>query len=195
MGKHIVVIQGHPDPRGCHFGHALAAAYVDGAREAGHLADVITVAQLEFPLLHSKEEFEGGIVPPCIRQAQDAIRGAEHLVMLYPLWLGSMPALLQGFFEQVFRPGFAIGEPGGSVLTPRRLTGKSARIVITMGMPAFVYRWYFGAHSLKGLKRGLLGFCGMGPIRHTLIGAVESPDGTRRARWLAKMRTFGRQGI
>ncbi len=50
------------------------------------------------------------------------------------------------------------------------LAGKSACVVITMGMPAFIYRWYFGAHGLKNLKRNILGFCGVGPIKDTLIG-------------------------
>ncbi|HEX7966643.1 MAG TPA: hypothetical protein VF502_00375, partial [Stellaceae bacterium] len=30
--------------------------------------------------------------------------------------------------------------------------------------PAFLYRWYFGAHSLKRLQRNILKFCGIGPI-------------------------------
>ena len=193
MAKRIAVIQGHPDPQGGHFGHALADAYVTGAREAGHHVDVISVARLEFPLLRSKEEFDSDVVPGAIHDAQDVIRSAGHLLIMYPLWLGSMPARLQGFLEQVFRPGFAIGEPGGKVLSPRRFTGKTARIVVTMGMPAFFYRWYFGAYSVKSLKRGVLGFCGVSPIRATLIGNVESPDGARRIQWLEKMSTFGRQ--
>jgi putative NADPH-quinone reductase len=74
------------------------------------------------------------------------------------------------------------------------LAGKSARVVVTMGMPAFVYRWYFGAHSLKSLECNILGFCGIGPIKETLIGMIEAPNSARRQKWLAKMRQLGRAG-
>lgn len=74
------------------------------------------------------------------------------------------------------------------------MKGKTARIVVTMGMPALVYRWYFGAHGLKSLERSILGFCGIGSIKESLIGMVEAPDGAKREKWLEKMRAFGRAG-
>jgi putative NADPH-quinone reductase len=125
-----------------------------------------------------------------VRQAQEAIRWADHLVILYPLWLGTMPALLKAFLEQAFRPGFAIGRGGSGSSWKKLLTGKSARVVVTMGMPALVYRWFFRAHSLKSLERNILGFVGIGPIRETLIGTVEASAASRE-RWLAKLRALG----
>src|SRR5690606_33809889 len=137
---------------------------------AGLEVERIEVARLEFPLLRTQADFEKGSPPPQIAAAQEAIRRAEHLVIVYPLWLGTMPALLKGFFEQVFRPGFAhcTHVRGWQAL----LKGRSARIVVTMGMPALVYRWYFGAHGLKSLRRGILSFVGIRPIRETLIGMM-----------------------
>lgn len=192
--KRIVIIQGHPDPARGHFGHALAAAYAAGARRAGFEVTEIEVAQLDFPLLNSKAEFEHGAVPEAIRAAQETIGRAEHLVILYPMWLGAMPALLKGFIEQVFRPGFVIGTSHLAATPVRKLKGKSARVVVTMGMPAFVYRWYFWAHSLKNLERNILKFCGIKPVKVSLIGLVEAPDGRRRERWLEKLETLGGQG-
>jgi putative NADPH-quinone reductase len=188
----IAIIQGHPDPRGERFGHALADAYTKGAEAAGHEVKSITVAGLEFSMLRSKEEWESGTPPEAIRQAQTTIAWAEHLVIFYPLWLGSMPALLKAFLEQTFRPGFAIPKPGGK-MWKKLLSGKSARIVVTMGMPAFLYRWYFGAHSLKSLERNILGFCGIAPMRESLIGMVEG-SGSKREEWLAEMRDLGFRG-
>jgi putative NADPH-quinone reductase len=194
MARRITIVQGHPDARGNRFGHALAAAYAHGAEAAGHEVMVIDVAQLEFPLVRSKEDWESGTPPETIRQAQQAIGWAEHLVILYPLWLGTMPALLKAFLEQVFRPGFAIPKPDAGERWKKLLTGKTARIVITMGMPAFFDRWYFRAHSLKSLERNILGFCGVGLITESLIGMIEAPDKAKRERWLAKMHTLGRAG-
>jgi putative NADPH-quinone reductase len=192
--KRIAIIQGHPDAGGTHFGHALAAAYREGALEAGHEVRSIAVAELDFPLLRSKDDFEKGVPPPPIKRAQATLRWADHLVIVYPLWLGSMPGLLKGFFEQTFRPGFAFGDGESPSPWDRRLKGKSARVVVTMGMPALVYRWFFRAHSVKSLERNILGFCGIGPIRESLIGTIEAPNDEQRRRWLSRMRTFGAEG-
>ncbi|MEQ1575429.1 MAG: NAD(P)H-dependent oxidoreductase [Vicinamibacterales bacterium] len=193
MSKRVVIIDGHPDASGTHFGHALAAAYAQAAEAAGHEVRSIPVGALDFPMLRHKADWEHGAVPVSIQEAQRAIGWAEHLVIVYPLWLGSMPACLKAFMEQVFRPGFAIGRSGGIGRWKKRLTGKSARVIVTMGMPALVYRWYFRAHSLKSLERNVLQFCGIGPIRDTVIGMVETPNPRKRERWLERMRLLGRE--
>jgi putative NADPH-quinone reductase len=196
--RRIAIIQGHPDPRGNHFGHALAEAYAWGAKAAGREIDVIEVARLDFPLLRSREDLERGVPPEAIRQAQSAIAHSDHVMMVYPVWNGAMPALLKGFLEQTFRPAFMFpdvrpGEPLGfsSALTQRKaLKGKTARVVVTMQMPAFVYRWYFHPHPEKNTLR----LSGLGPIRESLIGLVESPNRNRREQWLRTMEALGRRG-
>lgn len=188
----ILIIQGHPDIAGGHFCHALMAAYAEGVREGRHELREVAVAGPLLPLLGSAREWEAAEVPEAVRHHQDDIAWAEHLVIVYPLWLGSMPAVLKGFLEQVLRPGFAVGKQGETAFT-KLLKGRSARIVVTMGMPALVYRWYFGAHSLKSLERNVLRFCGIGPIRESLVGMVEAGGPGRRAKWLDRMRELGRR--
>jgi putative NADPH-quinone reductase len=190
MAKRIVVIQGHPDATSRHFGHALADEYAKGAQDASHEVRRIEVAQLDFPLLRTKEDFEKGEPPSSIKQAQDAIKWADHVVIVYPLWLGSMPALLKAFFEQVLRPGFAF-EYQSAGMPKKLLTGTSARIVTTMGMPALIYRWVFFAHSLRSLKRNILAFCGIAPIRSTFIGNVEGMTDRQRMDCLDDIRGLG----
>lgn len=192
MVQRITIIQGHPDPAGTRFCHALAEAYAAGARESGLEVKLIDVAHLDFPVLRTQAEFETGTPPQSILDAQEAIKWADHLVVIYPLWLGMMPALLKAFLEQVFRPGFAVKT------NQRRweslLKGRSARIVVTMGMPAFFYRWYFGAHGLKSLERSILRFVGIKPIKETLIGMMGAAGEAKRKAWLEKTRTLGRNG-
>lgn len=60
----------------------------------------------------------------------------------------------------VARPGFAFSTEGKNPLSKKGLTSRSARVVVTMGMPAAIYRWYFQAHSIKSLERNILGFVG-----------------------------------
>lgn len=189
MGKRILIIQGHPDAGAPHFLHALADAYAEGARQNGHEVRRLDVARLDFPLVRSQNDWQQGRPPETIHEAQAAIARAEHLVILYPLWLGSMPALLKAFFEQTLRPGFAIDTSGNG--WKKLLKGRSARVVVTMGMPALVYRFVFGAHSLKSLERNILAFVGIGPVSESIIGLVEG-SARRRETWLARMRNYGR---
>lgn len=192
MSRRITILQGHPDPAGGHFIQALAGAYERGAREAGHEVKLIDVARLEFALLRNAQEWEWKPPAEQIAAAQQAIVWAEHLVILYPLWLGDMPALLKGFFEQALRPGFAIGKAAPGKLWKKKLAGRSARIVVTMGMPAFFYRVYYRAHSLKSLKRNILEFCGISPVRTTVIGMVEGRKDAREA-WLTRLAVLGNE--
>ncbi|TNF37769.1 MAG: flavodoxin family protein [Gammaproteobacteria bacterium] len=193
MSKRILIIQGHPDASQQHYGHALAAAYEQGARSAGHEIRNIQVATLDFPILRSYDDFYKGDAIPLIKQCQDDFRWADHVVMIYPLWMGSMPALLKAFIEQLFRPGFAMQSSEDGKSWTKLLKGKSAHIIVTMGMPAIAYRWFYGAHSLKSLERNILKFSGMGPIRESLIGLVETSPGNRQ-RWLEKMHKMGGAG-
>jgi putative NADPH-quinone reductase len=192
MSKRILVVQGHPDAARAHLCHALASAYEDGARSGGHQVRRLDVARLDFPLLRSKADWDDGALPAGLEPAQAAIGWCEHLVLFFPLWLGGMPALLKGFLEQVARPGFAVPKSGAPSPSAKLLAGRSARLVVTMGMPALVYRWYFRAHSLKALERNILGFCGFAPIHETLVGSVEALSAPQRDAWLRKLNRLGR---
>jgi putative NADPH-quinone reductase len=191
--KRILLIQGHPDPKGNHLGQALAQAYADGAGEAGHKMRRVEVAQLDFPVLRDAEDWEHGKLPAALKPAQDDIAWAQHIVVFFPLWLGDMPALLKAFLEQVARPGFAFHDDGNGGFGKKGLTGRSARVVVTMGMPALVYRYYFRAHSVKSLERNVLGFVGIAPVHETLIGMVDRMQTKERERWFTRLRTLGRK--
>ena len=192
MSKHIAIIQGHPDPTSHHLLHAMADAYAEAATAAGHEVRRIEIAKLEFPLLRTQTDFESGAVPPALVQSQEDMRWANHWLFLFPLWHGTMPALFKGFLEHIFRPGFAMEYKKGGF--PRRLlAGRSARIVVTMGMPALMYRWHFGAYGLRGFERSMLSFAGIKPIRESLYGLAFAGE-KRRARWMEDMRRHGTRG-
>lgn len=193
MPRKILLILGHPDPAPERFCRALADSYEQGAREAGHHVRRVDLAALEFPLLRSQREFREGSVPASLREAADAIVDSEHIVFIFPLWLGTMPALLKAFLEQVMRPGVAFAYPqaGEQGLPKTLLKGRSARVVVTMGMPALVYRLWFLGHGIAGMRRNILGFVGIGPVRETLFGMVEGVGDARRRSWLEAMRKLG----
>jgi putative NADPH-quinone reductase len=193
MARRIVVIQGHPDPDGRRLCRALAGAYVEGARRARRAVAEVDIAALDFPLLRTQADFEHGTMPGSLMPARRAILEAEHVVLVFPLWLGTMPALMKAFLEQVMRPdtAFAYRDRG---FPKKLLAGRSARLVVTMGMPAFLYRWWYMAHGLKGLERSILGFAGISPVRETLFGMVGAAGEAKRRRWLERMRKLGERG-
>ncbi|WP_257389210.1 NAD(P)H-dependent oxidoreductase [Tahibacter caeni] len=191
MSSRITLIQGHPDPAGGHFCHALADAYAAAAAAAGRELRRIDVAQLPIAWLANEQAFQSDPVSEPLLMAQEQIRWADHVVVVHPLWFGMMPARLKAFFEQVLRPGFS------HRAEPRRfpealLGGRSAHVVVTMAMPAPVYRWWYGGHGTRALRRSILGFCGFAPVRETRIGLVSVPAVRERA--LQRLARLGAQG-
>lgn len=191
--RRILLIEGHPDAGADRLNRLLADAYAEGATQAGHTVHRIRVAELDFPLLRSTAEWENGELPAGLQAAQADIAWCQHMVLFFPLWLGDMPALLKGFLEQVARPGFAFHRDEKNPFGKKALGGRSARVVVTMGMPALLYRWYFRAHSVKALERNVLGFVGIAPVHETLIGMVGQLGEAGVAKWQGKLRRLGQQ--
>jgi putative NADPH-quinone reductase len=128
---------------------------------------------------------------PDLKEAHDAMLAADHLVIIFPLWMGAMPAILTGLFQRILQPDMAVDAKRGVI--KKLLKGKSARIIITMNMPAIVYRCWYGAHGLKTLKRNVLNLVGVRPVRSTLLGLAESGGARRRAKWLRAAEALGRR--
>ena len=194
MTRRIVLIHGHPDPEPVHLCHALGRAYAEGARAAGHALDEIDVASLNFPVLRNEAEYSAPI-PEGLFQAFEAILAADHVVLVFPLWLGTLPALTKAFFEQLFHRHVAFEDAAGPRSFPKgRLGGRSARLVTTMSMPTFIYRYWYRSHGLKWFERNALNLAGIRPVRTTLFGSSTSADDATRAKWLDQMRALGRAG-
>lgn len=185
----IVIIVGHSRPDT--FCEALGHAYREGAAAAGHEARLLVTADLKFdPILRGAYVH---VQPrePDLEQAYRDIVAADHLVIVFPLWLGDMPAILKGFLERLLQPELI--EPAKTGQFVQVLKGKSARVIVTMGTPGWVYRWWYGAHAVKLLKRNILAFMGVGPVRTTIHGSIgHASAGTRRT-WIDEARELGRR--
>ncbi|TPJ27259.1 NAD(P)H-dependent oxidoreductase [Mesorhizobium sp. B2-7-2] len=196
MSRRILVLIGHPDPSPDRLCRALASAYAEAAEAAGHAVRKIDLASLDFPFLRTMQEFEHGSIPDSLREAADAVVWAEHLVFVFPLWLGTVPAMLKAFLEQVMRPGTAFAYPEqGEGFAKSLLRGRSARLIVTMGMPAAVYRIWFLSHGIAGMRRGILNFVGIRPVRETLLGMVANASDVKRASWLKQMQRLGARAV
>jgi putative NADPH-quinone reductase len=191
MSQRILILQGHSDASEAHLCHALADHYRQGAHAQGHEVRLIDLTTLDFPLLRSQQEWKESPLPESLTAAQEAIGWCQHLVLIFPLWLGDMPALVKAFLEQMLRPGFAFEYVEGNPLGRKGLTGRSARVVVTMGMPAAIYRHLYQAHSIKSLERSVLGFFGMSPVHETLIGSVEAMSERKCNQWFRTLNLLG----
>ena len=193
MAKRILIIIGHPAKARLSFSEALAEAYQAGAQSAGHEVQLVNIAQLNFdPILH--EGYQGNQpLESDIADAQEKVRWAELLVFVYPMWGYMIPALLKGFFERAFTPGFAYAEKSSNPLKSGLLIGKSARIIQTTGMPSLVYRLLYRAHGAKALK-SMLKFCGIASVCITYFGSIDESDAKRKT-YLERTQALGRSGL
>lgn len=188
--RKIVLLHGHPDPDRARLGYALADAYERGARSARHELHRVDVADLEVAFLRTKRSWDTEVPAPEILALREHVAECDHLAIFFPLWLGTLPAYFKAFWEQLLRTGTP---QNGKAATPSVLRGKSARIVVTMGMPAPFFRWYFGGYGVRSFERGILKIMGVAPIRTSLLGSVEGRDAAGYERWMKEMNELGRR--
>jgi len=114
-----------------------------------------------------------------------------NLVWVYPVWWGSVPAILKGFLDRVLLPGFAFKKIEGSWLWDKYLTGKTARIICTLDQPGWYYKWIYGNPSHNAMKKLTLNYIGVKKVRITTIGPVTNSTEKFRAKWLKKVEKLG----
>lgn len=182
MGKRILVILGHPASNS--FCGALAERYAQSAVRAGHEVRQLFLGAMDFdPVL--REGYQQ--VQPLeadLRSAQADIVWAEHLTLVYPIWWGGIPALLKGFFDRVFLPGFAFKYREGKAFPDKLLHGRSAHLLVTMDTPPWYYRWVYRMPGLHQVRKTTLAFCGIEPQRTLTFGPILGSSADQRETWL-----------
>jgi len=189
MHKNITVIIGHPDPES--YCHALGQAYIRGAEAGGATVRLLDLAAMKFsPILQYGYRKRTELEPDLV-QAREAILQADHLVWVYPIWWGTMPALMKGFIDRVFLPGFAFTSAPDSLVVQKLLKGKTARLLVTMDSPSWYYRLALQRAGHVIMKRGILQFSGIRPVRITEINKVKMLSAEKRKHWLKKAESLG----
>ncbi len=192
--KKILVFLGHPDKETrC---GSFADAYEKGARAAGHEVKRVNIGDLQFdPILHKGykviQPLEADIV-----MAQEAIKWCDHLAFFYPSWWSTMPALLKGFFDRAWIPGFAFrfkkeGYMAGYFWT-RLLKGKTARVFVTSDSHPLLARFMFG-DTTNEIRRCILWFAGF-RVSIKKIGPLKFASETTLAAWRVRFEKWGKKG-
>ncbi|MDR5777172.1 MULTISPECIES: NAD(P)H-dependent oxidoreductase [unclassified Caballeronia] len=184
--RSVLIVLGHPDTKG--FGGALAAAYEKGLRRAGCAVDLMHLGALDFD---ATPRGRPGPLEDDLAEARVRITRAKHLVLIYPTWLGAMPARMKGFFERVFGDNFAFRFKPESLLPERLLSGRSADVLVTMDTPPLLYRFVLGAPGHKLVRSGILAPAGISPIRVFSFGSLKKSSDEQRAAWLKQIETRG----
>ncbi len=188
--RKIMIVVGHPQTNT--FCEALGNAYKEAAAAAGHQAQLFPLATLTFdPILRNGYRMVQPLEPD-LQKAYDALAACDHLVLIFPLWCGDMPALLKGFIERILQPDLIARADTENAMNWSIFSNKTARIVMTMGMPVSIYRWWYRGHALKLLTRNILNFIGIKPVKNTLFGMLGTSKPETRNRWVDQIRDLGR---
>ncbi|WP_080779949.1 NAD(P)H-dependent oxidoreductase [Chryseobacterium phocaeense] len=189
--KKIAIINGHPNKDSFNFG--LAKAYKEGALEARTEIKEIIIAELDFdPILHFGYQKRMELEPDLLK-AWEIIQWADHLVWLHPVWWGGLPALMKGFLDRLFLPGFAYQYRENSIWWDKLLKGKTAHIITTLDQPGWYYRLFYGRPSVNQLKKSTLEFCGIRPVKVTYVGIIRNSTEMQRGKWIRKIKELGRK--
>lgn len=190
--RKILLINGHPNPDSFCFG--ISEAYKKGAIHSGATVQEINIGALKFnPNLQfgyqKRTELE-----PDLQMAWKKILWADHLVWVHPVWWGGLPALMKGFIDRLFLPGFAFRYRENSLWWDKLLTGRTAHIITTLDQPSWYYWFVYGRPGINQLKKMTLEFCGIKPVQVTTIGPIKSANANGRKKWLTKIEVLGRNG-
>jgi len=189
MKKNILIILGHPDIDS--FCGSLAKAYLDGAKSGGSEVRELKLSELKFdPILwkgyNKIQELESDLV-----KAQELIQWSNHIVFVYPNWWGAMPALMKGFFDRVFLPGFAFKYRDDSQFWDKLLSGRTAHLMVTMDTPPWYYRWIYHRPGHNEMKRTILGFCGIKVVEISEFAQIKGSSQQQREKWIALAKELG----
>lgn len=189
--KKIALINGHPNHESFNF--ALAEAYKKGVEDSGAEIKEIIIRDLDFnPNLQFGYQKRMDLELDLLK-AWEIIEWADHLVWVHPVWWGGLPAITKGFIDRLFLPGLAFKYRENSVWWDKFLKGKTAHIITTIDQPGWYYRMFYGRPSINQLKKSILEFCGVKPVKVTYIGIIKNSKEEQRQKWIENVYSLGRK--
>ncbi len=190
--KKILIICGHPDHES--FSGNVADHYQVGAEDAGHTVVRVNLGQLNFdPILH-KGYKEIQQLEPDLIDLQNKFKEADHIVILYPNWWCTMPALLKGLFDRFWLPGFAFNFNKQTKKIEKHLSGKTGRVIILSGSHTpFQTWWKFGDYTNE-IQYGILEFAGI-RTQVSSYGPCEKVNDEIRGKWLKEVENLGKKAF
>lgn len=194
--KRITVVIGNP--RSGSFSHSLAESYLNSAREGGAEVKVIDLAASNFPLMsldsHKAENEQPDsqlAISGDLQLMIDALKWADHLVFVHPVWWGTYPAVFKDFIDSAFLPGVAFKYRSDGSGWDKLFKGKTARIIYTMDAPSWFNRFWYRRPAENSLRYAILWYCGVKTIGAHNFTPVRKSTVEQRQKWVTKASELG----
>jgi NAD(P)H dehydrogenase (quinone) len=192
MSKKIVILLGNPDAET--FTGEVANRYQASAEEAGHEVARFNIGEMKFdPILHKGYKVIQELEPDLLR-LQDAIRASDHVVIIYPNWWCTMPAILKGLFDRMWIPGFAFNFDKQTKKLIQHLKGKTGRTIVVAGTHSPFKTWWLFGDFTNEIQYGILGFAGINAAV-TTFGPSEKVTEPVKEKWLKQVEELGKKAI
>lgn len=202
-----LIVYAHEEPFS--FNAAMKNTAVQTLEAEGHPVTVSDLYRMKFKAVADGEDFlerrdryylkrqleeksarELGTLSHDIVQEQEKLQDADLVILQFPLWWFSMPAILKGWVDRVLTMGFAYG--GGMWYDHGGLKGRKAMLSITTGGPAPIY----SEHGINGemerilypIQHGILYFCGMEVLPPFIAWGPARMSDTQRLATLEEFR-------
>ncbi len=203
----VLIVYAHPEPRS--FNGALRDLAVETLTTAGHAVTVSDLYAQGFDPVAGPADFtaradaqqldlgteqahaaEHGLFAADLRVEMDKLAGADLLILQFPLWWYSVPAILKGWIDRVFAYGFAYDF--GRTWDRGVFRGKKAMLSFTTSAPP-TSSYPDGRNgdlerTLWPLHAGVLALCGFAVLKPFIAHAVRWVGPEQRERILASYR-------
>jgi NAD(P)H dehydrogenase (quinone) len=191
--RRILVVIGHPVPES--LGHQLARSYAEAAEAAGGEVRIRDLAEAQPASPSSREllrvvDGDLSLLEPAVSEDIADLLWAEHLVIVFPQWWGTYPAVLKAWIDRTFLSGIAF-RYGAGMRWEKLLSGRSARLVMTADTPGFYNRLVYRDAAITALRAATLGYCGIKTIGVSRFDPVKGSTLERRHQWIARMARLG----
>lgn len=176
------------------FTGAVADRYQASAEEAGHEVQRVNIGDLDFdPILH-KGYKEIQALEPDLLDLQEKFRWSNHIVIVYPNWWCTMPAILKGLFDRFWIPGFAFNFNKETKKIDQHLAGRTGRVIIISGSHSPFQTWWKFGDFTNEIQYGILDFAGI-KTKVSAFGPCEKATDTCKNKWFEQVEKLGKKGV
>jgi len=184
----VYVLLGHPDKES--FNGKIFEAYKSALIKKGYEVRFQKIGEMKFDPVLWKGYRKVQSLEPDLKKAQENIVWCNKWTIIYPIWWGSMPAILKGFFDRTLYSGFAYKYHTNDPFWDKLLEGRSADLITTSDAPKWWIWWKYRNSDLNSVKRATLEFCGFKPVRVMRIDKIRYKNDSEREEILQKVRDF-----
>ncbi|MDN5387476.1 NAD(P)H-dependent oxidoreductase [Bacillus sp. LB7] len=180
------VIYAHPNPNS--FNGAILNQVIKALEDGKHSYDVIDLYKDRFDpvlLFDEKKRRSDMKRDPETAEYRRIVKNADHLIFIYPLWWGGMPAIMKGFIDRVFAAGEAYTYQGK--LPKGLLKARTATVYYTADAPSWYLRFWRRDADWVTVKDVMLKFCGVRRVKRLLFAGVKDSSEEKRTQWLDRV--------